>query len=109
MNTAMLNDIFRKSLGTKPEIPGRVVLTSTVASDIHMHDIIEEVRKFETFTHSNDPYGEHDFGKVTIDAKDYFFKIDYYALNGTEPDFSCAAENPMESYRVLTIMRSDEY
>jgi hypothetical protein len=39
----------------------------------------------------NDPYSEHDFGKVTVDGVDYFWKID---------------EVPAP---VLTLMRADEY
>jgi hypothetical protein len=36
------------------------------------------VQEFDQFTGDNDPYAEHDFGKVTLNGEDYFFKIDYY-------------------------------
>ena len=49
----------------------------------------------------NDPYGEHDFGKVTISGEDYFFKVDYY--DATYQFYE------QDGHRVLTIMHSDEY
>ena len=34
-----------------------------------------------TFDSGNDPYGEHDFGALTVEDKVIFFKIDYYDLD----------------------------
>ena len=109
MNPAILNDIFRSSLGRNKEILGRVVLTSSVAGDIHLPEILQAVTAFNSFDKKNDPHNEHDFGSVIVDGDEYFFKIEYYALNGNEPDFTRGAENPMDSYRVMTIMRAKEY
>jgi hypothetical protein len=39
------------------------------------------VRGFDVFTTENDTYGEHDFGSVTIDGTNLFWKIDYYGLS----------------------------
>lgn len=40
--------------------------------------LIRLVQQFDSFTSDNDPYQEHNLGKVTLDGEDYFFKIDYY-------------------------------
>jgi hypothetical protein len=107
---ALMNDIFRRSMKSTAAIPGRVVLTASVIQDPNLQEIIESVRAFDNFSNDNDPHREHDFGKVTVDEKSYYWKIDYYALkeNG-EPDFNYGAEDPAQSYRVLTIMNTDEY
>jgi hypothetical protein len=60
-------------------------------------------------TKNNDPHGEHDFGAFYINGVGKIsWKIDYYA------DASCAwgSEDPSDAarcYRVLTIMRAEEY
>ena len=59
------------------------------------------------FTPDNDPYGEHDFGCVTVDGRKVFWKIDYYDREcryGSE----CPAD-PAQTTRVLTIMLASEY
>ena len=110
MNTAMMNDIFRKTMGNSKEIPGRVVLTSQVASDIHIPDILEAVSTFDSFSEANDPHHEHDFGSVKVDGQTYFFKFDYYhTTDGGEPDFQFGAEDPMNCFRIMTIMAAEEY
>lgn len=97
------NDLFRKTMIlTKRH---RVVLSENVSSHEKREEIIEAVRNFEGFSADNDPYGEHDFGKVIVDETSYFFKIDYYDENleyGVDPK-----EEP--AIRVMTIMSADEY
>jgi hypothetical protein len=69
--------------------------------------LIEVVRRFDEFTADNDPYGEHDFGKVTLDGADHFFKIDYYDKDnqyGSED-----ASNPAITCRMMTIMNVEDY
>jgi hypothetical protein len=65
------------------------------------------VRGFDVFTTENDPYGEHDFGSVTIDGTKLFWKIDYYDLSlqygSNDPS------DPAQTARVLTIMLAEEY
>ena len=39
------------------------------------------VRGFDVFATENGPYGEHDFGSVTVDGTKLFWKIDYYDLS----------------------------
>ena len=99
-----LNDKLRcNSLG------GRIVITAGLAA--LGPENVERVRKavvaFNTFTESDDPYGEHDFGSVEIDGETFFWKIDYYDLKlefGSEDP-----SDPDKTTRVLTIMRSEEY
>ena len=79
----------------------RVMLTAGVEGDANFDKIIQAVKSFDTFTEDNDPHKERDFGKVTIDGEDYFWKVDYY-----DKDYNFFQE---DGYRVLTIMRSDEY
>ena len=59
------------------------------------------------FTTENDPYGEHDFGSVTIDGTNLFWKIDYYDLSlqygSSDPS------DPAQTARVLTITLAEEY
>lgn len=72
-----------------------------------VHAIITAVQQFDDFTEHNDPYGEHDFGKITRAGYDVFWKWDYYDL-----DLQMASldpSNPDITARVLTIMLADEY
>jgi Protein of unknown function (DUF3768) len=67
----------------------------------------ETVQDSEEVVHENDPYGEHDFGKVVIDGQDFFWKIDYY-----DHTLCFGSENPADpnvTTRVLTIMMASEY
>lgn len=91
--TRELNDHLRRNIFALAAL-GEVVLTAGVAalSDPDLFALVDEVRCFEDFNEDNDPYGEHDFGAIDFRGEHYFWKIDDYA-----------------SYRVLTIMRADEY
>ena len=65
------------------------------------------VASFDAFTPDNDPYNEHDFGKVEVQGEALYFKIDYYnlTLDGHSADPTDAAVTK----RVLTIMLVNEY
>jgi hypothetical protein len=69
--------------------------------------ILVAVSAFGAFTADNDPYREHDFGNLTIDGVEIFFKIDYYDRNLEfgSPD----PADPAVTTRVLTIMLASEY
>lgn len=105
---AETNDMFRTTM-----IEGvlyKVVVTSGVAAFQETNletycDILSAVRNFKTFTDSNDPNHEHDFGKVVVDGHEFFWKIDYYDENYEQ------GKNPYEGVTnlLLTIMRTDEY
>lgn len=88
---------------------GTVLITPGVTSlpEDRLAELLELVRKFDRFTHDNDPYGEHDFGAIELSDVKYFFKIDYYDLTGAvgSPD----PADPTVTKRVMTIMRADEY
>jgi hypothetical protein len=110
MNTnkiAELNDNLRKHMWS----PGhnKIVLTRGVCSLplIEQMLLLKKVRDFNEFNKANDPYKQHDFGRVEHNGTNYFFKIDYYNLDMD----ACSddASNPDITIRVLTIMRSDEY
>lgn len=98
------NDAFRKSFSG-----GRVLLTPGVTnlSADYQQTVLLAVQAFDVFSPDNDPYGEHDFGAVTLEDAVFFWKIDYYDL-----DLQFGSSDPADddvTCRVLTIMRADEY
>ena len=99
-----LNDAFRQSF-----TGGRVILTAGVGalSDILRAAIIVAVRTFDDFDADDDPYGEHDFGALSVAGTRVFWKIDAYDrwLRLGSPD----PADPAVTVRVLTIMLADEY
>lgn len=100
----LLNDTFRGTF-----ITGIVRLTVGFKAlpDKEQEEAITKIREFKDFTEDNDPYQEHDFGKVTVNSQDIFWKIDYHdkSLMYHSPDKS----NPKVTKRVLTIMLAEEY
>lgn len=101
---AAMNDNFRQSL-----IGGRVVTTAGVAAldETTLALIVGKVRTYTAFTPANDPYGEHDFGSLSVAGRDLFWKIDYYDPSLTR--HSDDASDPAVTIRVLTIMLTEEY
>ena len=103
---ARLNDILRTTF-----IGGRVVVTRGVQAldEIAQTQVLRQIRNFPKtgFSPDNDPYGERDFGAVEHSGTKYFWKIDYYDKNLEllSPDPS----DPKQTYRVMTVMRADEY
>ena len=104
---AKLNDDLRQNLFT----PGsnRVFVSATVSSLPYLERalLLDKVQKFNDFNPDNDPYSEHDFGRIEHNGINYFWKIDYY--NET---MDAGSDNPADeniTIRVLTIMRADEY
>ena len=100
-----LNDQFRcagAGRGSLMLTAGVLELGSTFA-----WAAIAAVKAFNQFTRDNDPYGEHDFGALTVVDERLFFKIDYYSLDlqAHSPD----AADPAQTHRVLTIMLASEY
>ena len=96
-----LNDQFRQSF-----CEGKVLITSGVASLPLSQQItlMNLVRTFDDFGEDNDPYGEHDFGKIEFNGEAYFWKIDY-DYQGLSPD----PTDETVTNRVLTIMNASEY
>ena len=102
-----LNDRLRQNIFC----PGKnkVVITSgvTTLSLVDRMDLFKKISEFNNFNKSNDPYQEHDFGRIEHNGINYFFKIDYY--DASMEYASDDPSNPDITTRVLTIMRSDEY
>ncbi len=103
---AELNDRFRR-------YENRNLGIYTMTSGVHalapekQYWLQQLVRDFDSFTSDNDPYQEHNFGKVTMDGENYFWRIDCY-----DQTLTYLSENPADpdlTKRVMTIMRSDEY
>ncbi len=99
-----LNDTFRKTF-----LGGKVVMTQGVKSlgKEKIAKIFEAVKCFEDFSEGNDPYQEHDFGRIEIFEKIIYWKIDYYDKN-----LEFGSENPADpevTTRVLTVMLAEEY
>lgn len=99
-----LNDAFRTTLSG-----GQVFLTrGVVERGLAFHrEMIARLRAFASFEADNDPYGEHDFGALTVRGRKVFFKIEYYDrdLKDGSPD----PADPAVTSRVLTIMLAEEY
>lgn len=114
MRIAELNDRFRTDLGSEhvaADIPGQVILTRGIASHPQcvIDTILQRVSEFDHFNRDNDPYAEHDFGAFeNLDAGKVFWKIDYYENAVCKWGAECP-EDPLRSYRVLTIMLAEEY
>ncbi len=107
MNKAIaeLNDRFRQG----DRSLGKYKMTAVVGclTSEKLTQLLQLVQQFNQFNSDNDPWQEHDFGKVMLDGEDYFFKIDYY--DPTLTRHSNDPASPNATTRVLTLMRSDEY
>jgi hypothetical protein len=106
-----LNDALRTSpllIGTRLAT-GELVITSGVAAkgNEFIDRAVKAVREFSDFNEDNDPYGEHDFGALTLDGVSLNWKIDCYdnALEYGSPD----PADPSLTRRILTILLAEEY
>ena len=97
-SVAVENDRFRRS-GL------RVTLTSGIQYVKDLNGLMAKIRAYDQFNQHNDPYGEHDFGKLMWRGDKVFWKIDYYdgALEFGEDPHSPNCQ------RVMTVMLADEY
>ena len=85
----------------------RVIITAGVQALGNVDAVLRQVQLFDAFTPDNDPYGEHDFGSITLEGTAIFWKIDYYDL-----DLHMHSPDPSDetvTARVLTIMLAEEY
>ena len=97
-----LNDHARQSLSSC-----RVMITQGVQQLERLDEILLAIRQFNNFNTDNDPYGEHDFGKIELFGEIIFWKFDYY--DHTLEFGSEDPSNPAVTCRVLTIMLANEY
>ncbi len=99
-----LNDQLRRSLSG-----GMLVMTRGIIAlgAKRQMAILSAIAAFDGFSPEDDPYGEHDFGALTIEDTRIFFKIHYRdrALTGHSPD----PADPTVTARVLTVMLAEEY
>ena len=99
-----LNDAFRRT-----GRGGRIMLTQGIQAlgQKAVAEIIAKVRAFDQFNEGNDPYLEHDFGKIVHGRETVFFKISYYdrAMEFGSPD----PADPAVTTRVMTVMLGEEY
>lgn len=88
---------------------GRIMISSGVVQrgPAFMLAALVSAAEFRDFNETNDPYGERDFGAVSIGSDRVFWKIDYY-----DQSLTCAAVDPAEPdgcVRVFTLMLAEEY
>ncbi|WP_424753252.1 DUF3768 domain-containing protein [Methylobacterium sp.] len=106
---ATQNDRFRTTWGADAEVFGRMVFTPGVTENggAFIAKVREAVRGFDSFTADNDPYGEHDFGAVTVEGVKVYWKIDLF-----DADYDAGSElrdDLAATRRVLTILLPGEY
>ncbi|WP_426051628.1 DUF3768 domain-containing protein [Brevundimonas sp. SL161] len=99
-----LNDQLRQT-----HVGGRILMSQGVMSmgPEGVVGAMLAIAKANDFNEDNDPYGEHDFGAVTVSGQRIFWKIDYYnqSLTSQAVDPSYAKD----CVRVLTVMLAEEY
>lgn len=102
---AELNDAFRRA-GPRPGW----LITRGIADHGPAFQLLASlmVRDFSNFTPDNDPYGEHDFGSITVHGATLFWKIDCYDTTDMTRGSSDPTD-PAVTRRVLTIMLASEY
>lgn len=103
---AALNDDLRTTFNAAK---GRIILTHGINGlpETDQIKIFNLVKSFNDFSEDNDPYGEHDFGKVQHNGQDVFWKFDYYDPNIRY--HSEDASDPDKTVRVMTVMLANEY
>ncbi|HOX41461.1 MAG TPA: DUF3768 domain-containing protein [bacterium] len=95
---AMVNDMFRLSgLG--------VMLAGGVQSVNDITGLLRAVRDFDKFNEDNDPWHEHDYGRLDWYGDSVIWKIDYYdqSLTYWEDPLS------LKCRRIITIMLTEDY
>lgn len=98
-----LNDLLRTT-----GLGGTVVFTGDVVmADHDLRNRVWAAVMAAEIDPGNDPYGEHDFGKVRVDDQDFIWKIDYYDLNMEHGSEDPA--DPAVTRRVLSIFYAEDY
>lgn len=92
------NDVFRK-LGFG------VTMTCGAADLADINGLMRKIRSYNDFNENNDPYHEHDLGRLDWHGDTVLWKIDYYN------DKLTCFEDPLSPTckRVMTVMLVKEY
>jgi len=104
-----LNDKFRQTFDNKI---GKVIITHGVGclNINQLQQLIQAVKQFNDFNEDNDPWQEHDMGRIELFDEKFFFKIDYFDSQRYEQGIgSEEPENIHKTFRVMTIMLVNEY
>jgi Protein of unknown function (DUF3768) len=99
-----LNDQLRRSLTGGVLMMTRGIIALGAKRQMA---ILSAIASFDDFSLEDDPYGEHDFGALTVEGTRIFFKIDY--LDRGLTDHSPDPADPTVTTRVLTVMLAEEY
>jgi hypothetical protein len=99
-----LNDLLRcKGVG------GQVMVTAGLDAkeEEFVTRVLREIAAFTAFTNDNDPHGERDCARLTVDGESIIWKIDYFdrSLECHSPD----PADPTVTVRVMTVMLAGEY
>lgn len=87
---------------------GRVVAAGRLAQEYEkIGAVTAAVAAFDDWNERDDPYGEHDFGKLDVNGEAVIWKIDYYSLD--EKHGSDHPEDPAVTVRILTLMFAEDY
>ncbi len=105
---AKTNDMYRQSIGFVKMRNFEIVVTQGVVETFDsFDDVLTEIREFDNFTPDNDPFGEHDFGKIVVDGHKMYWKIDYFDL---DRQFHSPDKYSVDlTFRVMTVMLREEY
>ena len=93
-----LNDRFRRTFNG-----GKILMASGV-SELSLPQqitLMTLVRTFDDFSEDNDPYGEHDFGKIELNGTAYFWKIDYYDMDFESVKYSIRSGKPSKGKQFI--------
>ncbi len=105
---AKTNDMYRQSIGFVRMRNFEIVSThGVVATFVSFDAVLKAIREFDDFTEDNDPYGEHDFGKIVVGGHEMYWKIDYFDL---DKQFHSPDKYSVDlTFRVMTVMLVEEY
>ena len=99
-----LNDHLRRFW-----LGGRVMVTTGISAlgPQFLEAALVAVAAFDGFDAGDNPYGEHDFGALTVLGERLLWKVDYYnaGMSGGSPD----PADPSVTTRVLTVMLAHEW
>lgn len=105
---ARQNDNFRKSPIISEDM-GMVVYTEAVLAEGcgFVLETLQAVKSYDNFDKDIDPYETHEMGKVTVQGKTIWFKIDLY-----DESYRFGSEVPTDltqTRRVMTILFPSDY